>query len=94
MPSYEVNGLTTSWDPDEQRSQSFPLRMHKQPHKLKEISATIGDDDFRKTLQKWKETTSTSPSGRHLGHYKTALLLDDDILQLHVDMLNIPQCNL
>jgi hypothetical protein len=36
-----------------------------------------------------EESTSTSPSGRHLGHYKAAIL-DEDITHLHVDMLNIP----
>jgi hypothetical protein len=65
------------------------LEACKRPNKLSEISATISDDDFRQTVQKWKESTSTSPSGRHLGHYKAAIL-DDDITQLHVDMLNIP----
>jgi hypothetical protein len=32
---------------------------------------------------------STSPSGRHLGHYKTAIL-DDEVTQLYVDMINFP----
>ena len=40
-------------------------------------------------VKEWKETTSTSPSGRHLGHYKTALF-DDWITALHVAMLNLP----
>jgi hypothetical protein len=61
----------------------------KRPKQLKEISATISDEDFKTTIQKWKESISTSPSGRHLGHYKAAIL-DDDITHLHVDMLNIP----
>jgi hypothetical protein len=61
----------------------------KRPKNVMEISATISDEDFRKAVQKWRESTSTSPSGRHLGHYKTSLL-DDDIMQLHVDMLNLP----
>jgi len=25
-------------------------------------------DDFKKKMKKWRESTSTSPSGRHLGH--------------------------
>ena len=61
----------------------------KRPNQLKEISAIISDEDFQKTVKKWKESTSTSPSGRHLGHYKAAIL-DDDITHLHVEMLNIP----
>jgi hypothetical protein len=65
------------------------LEACKRPKNLHDISSTISDDDFRKTVKNWKESTSTSPSGRHLGHYKTAIL-DDDITQLHVDMLNLP----
>ena len=61
----------------------------KRPNKLEEISTIISDEDFQNTVKKWKESTSTSPSGRHLGHYRAAIL-DDDITQLHVDMLNIP----
>jgi hypothetical protein len=33
--------------------------------------AAITFDDFIKGLLKWRESTSTSPSGRHLGIYKT-----------------------
>jgi hypothetical protein len=51
--------------------------------------AIISDDDFQNTVKKWKKSTSTSPLGRHLGHYKAAIL-DNDVTQLHVDMLNIP----
>lgn len=32
--------------------------------------------EFCKGLRKWKEATSTSPSGRHLGHYKALLTAD------------------
>jgi hypothetical protein len=34
------------------------------------ISADISLDDFVSAIQVWNENTSTSPSGRHLGHYK------------------------
>ena len=33
-------------------------------------------DSFRKSIKKWRESTSTSPSGRHLGHYKSLLSID------------------
>jgi hypothetical protein len=50
-------------------------------------------------LHKWKETTSTSPSGRHLGHYISLLKqIGDDtdetakkILKLHHTMLQVAQ---
>jgi hypothetical protein len=34
------------------------------------IPAEINSDDFAGKIKSWKETTSTSPSGRHLGRYK------------------------
>jgi hypothetical protein len=38
-----------------------------------EISTKITEDDITKGFGKWKETTSTSPSGRHLGHYRAII---------------------
>ena len=61
----------------------------RRPAAVSPISTLISRKAFVKTVKAWKETTSTSPSGRHLGHYKTALL-DDQLLGLHVDLLNIP----
>ena len=61
----------------------------RRPASVTQISSFITIADFTKTVKEWKETTSTSPSGRHLGHYKTALL-DDRITALHVAMLNLP----
>lgn len=34
------------------------------------ITANITADNVSNGFQKWTETTSMSPSGRHLGHYK------------------------
>jgi hypothetical protein len=33
-----------------------------------DISGVIDFDDFKDVLHKWKESTSTLPSGRHIGH--------------------------
>jgi hypothetical protein len=53
------------------------------PSNVPEISAFITNlEDFKKCMQHWKETTSTSPLGRHLGHYKTAILALALIAQL------------
>jgi hypothetical protein len=61
----------------------------KRPSNVPEISAIISPEDFKKCVKRWKETMSTSPSGRHLGHYQT-VILDDEVAQLHVDMINFP----
>ena len=49
-------------------------------------------EQFTRTVKDWKESTSTSPSGRHLGHYHTAIL-DDDVAILHTQLLNLPIAN-
>ena len=66
------------------------------------ISAEISFDDFVSAISVWSENTSTSPSGRHLGHYKALVSVYKDthaklelkikateILQLFVDLLNL-----
>jgi len=42
------------------------------------ITISISQSDITKGIQSWSEGTSTSPSGRHLGHYKA--LIQDPIL--------------
>jgi hypothetical protein len=69
-----------------------------QPHSV-DISTVIDFDDFKETLHRWKESMSTSPSGRHLGYYISLLkiiknktdAMANDILQLHHMMLQIAQ---
>jgi hypothetical protein len=64
-----------------------------------EVNDLITLDDYKNVLSKWKETTSTSPSGRHLGHYISLLKLigdktdkmSDRILHLHHMMLQLAQ---
>jgi hypothetical protein len=46
----------------------------------KKIESEISEEDFIDGFKKWKESTSTSPSGRHLGHYK-AIATDQDLKQ-------------
>jgi hypothetical protein len=41
----------------------------------KPVSITVTASDYRRFFQKWTESTSTSPSGKHLGHYKALLSL-------------------
>jgi hypothetical protein len=42
---------------------------------LEEIPNDITFDEFKQALMKWNERTTTSPSGRHLGHSKLVLRL-------------------
>jgi hypothetical protein len=44
--------------------------------RLPPISTTIFQEEFEKAFKKWSEGTSTSPSGRHLRHYR-CLYADD-----------------
>jgi hypothetical protein len=44
----------------------------------KKIDCEITEEDFMSGFKKWKESTSTSPSIQHLGHY-TAIVNDPDL---------------
>ena len=54
-----------------------------------EINITLDQEDYIQMFSKWKEKTTTSPSGRHLGHYK-AILKEKDIIQYHCIMSELP----
>jgi hypothetical protein len=47
---------------------------------LNSIPPTLTYETFHSALRHWNEKTSTSPSGRHLGHYKCLLadILDEE----------------
>jgi hypothetical protein len=57
------------------------------------ISPDITFTDFIEGIRKWPESTSESPSNRHLGHLKSILLLAatdpraDAIMDAHHNML-------
>ena len=55
-----------------------------------QMNMKITEDDFRKGMKEWKETTFTSPSNRHLGHYKVARLQVLELTQGYAKMINIP----
>ena len=44
--------------------------------------------EFRHYFKTKKESTESSPSGRHIGHYK-AILGNDELVEMVVAMLNI-----
>jgi hypothetical protein len=49
----------------------------------------ITDEEFQDSYKAAKEATSSSPSGRHIGHYK-AILKDPTLTALHATMMSIP----
>ena len=57
-----------------------------QSNKKQNIDITLTYEDFTTFIKKSKEKKSSSPSGRHYGHYKTLLEEVPDILQ---DIFNI-----
>ena len=66
------------------------------------LPPSISEADMQKKFQIWKESTSTSPSGRHLGHYRALLPREmpkdpradrmescrHDLVTLHHSMIN------
>ena len=63
-----------------------------------EVDIRIAPEDFQKGIRKWKETTTTSSSGRHLGHYHAQLLPEsqdeaegttDTFIWMHTSMINL-----
>jgi hypothetical protein len=59
------------------------------------VDTNLTTDDIKQTFGAWRESTSTSPSGRHLSHYKTIIMddntnTDNTLLQTITDMMNIP----
>ena len=57
-------------------------------HKAGDIPTEITDDDVLYCFKNWRETTSTSPSGRHLGHYRS-LIQNPILLNCFVKFMNI-----
>ena len=44
---------------------------------------------MRKGFKIWTESTATSPSGRHMGHYK-ALVQDDNMAEFCITLMELP----
>jgi hypothetical protein len=59
------------------------------PASTTDISPIITDEEFVQTYRVAQENTSSSPSGRHIGHYKAACR-DPSLVSLHSQMMSIP----
>ena len=63
---------------------TIPERVRKKG----DIPSIISEDDIRRGFGTWKESTATSPSGRHLGHNK-AIVQDPTLLRCLTQFMNI-----
>ena len=82
--------IPPEWNVEDGLLRSF-LASFAIPENLKgkrDIKSTITDDDFKYGISGWQESTSTSPSGCHLGHYKS-IVQGTDLLSVQVKMMNI-----
>ena len=57
-----------------------------------QIPTSVTESDLSTGFSKWRESTSTSPSGRHLGHYRSIILPrpNNTPLSILTSLINIP----
>ena len=54
------------------------------PTELDSLKATITKEELEGKMRVWGETTTTSPSGRHLGHYKDLFIQSQVINRIQI----------
>jgi hypothetical protein len=64
------------------------LQTLARPYPSTQHTANISDEEFSASYRVAKEATSSSPSGRHVGHYK-AILKYPDLVNLHASMMSL-----
>lgn len=85
------------------RAHQVVLRACKRETEEPLVDFQLSLSSFKDKLKVWRESTSTSPSGCHLGHYKALVTrstlfaadvreeleaIQDDIIQLYVNIIN------
>ena len=82
--------IPPEWYGDDESLRMFLLSFTIPPSVLQSppINTELSEADITRGFQHWKESTSTSPSGRHLGHYR-ALIQDAELLLCFKRFLNI-----
>ena len=71
-----LEGMTPcEWSNDDQALREFlaSFTIPQSVHDAGQITTAISHDDVLKGFQSWRESTATSPSGRHLGLYKSEI---------------------
>ena len=101
--SYTPEGnmiLTGHYDASHLEESVLSIIQHLQKTKIAQnnpIKPTITETSYLGKIKSWRESTSTSPSGLHLGHYKVMTARhefsdlsdrDNDIIKLHLQLLN------
>ena len=82
--------ISPTWPISDDRLSAF-LASFVLPESVKDqppISTNVSEADVSRGFKTWREATTTSPSGRHLGHYK-ALLSDPMLLGCLTKFLHI-----
>ncbi len=85
---------TFPYEPSEPHGKYIQLLLDSLQAKLPTLPSDITAKDISNGFRVWKEMTSTSPSNRHLGHYKALLSLDgrednDSTTHLAEDIMDI-----
>ena len=86
-----LNGETPQeWHHDDAVLREFlaSFTVPERVHSKGEIPIEISEEELCRGFKSWREATTTSPSGRHLGHYK-ALIQDPTLLSFQLKFLNI-----
>ena len=65
------------------------LQAFRRPDNIEELSTSISTETFISGIKGWSERTSTSPSHRHLGHYK-CIITDESLASFHALLLQLP----
>eukprot|EP00957_Ditylum_brightwellii_P031872 2416597-Ditylum_brightwellii.AAC.1 len=74
---------------------NLPAVNHWLKHHLRQVAlpnsikVDLVLEEYKQVMKIQDESTSSSPSGRHYGHYKAALT-DDTIYTVHVILMDLP----
>eukprot|EP00957_Ditylum_brightwellii_P109009 8315650-Ditylum_brightwellii.AAC.1 len=85
--------LVGNFDPN--KSKNLPVANHWLKHNICQVAPTgsinvdISLQDYKSLMKIQNKSTSSSPSGRHYGHYK-AVLDHDNLCLVHARMMSIP----